>query len=150
MIGSILVEGVLNLVRTAEPDVVADFGDNIHPTTAVPPGHKLPALLFYMATPSQYDGALSVNADDITAESLTFHIVGMCEGTSHAPIRAGVRAQLRALSGLEVDEVDDEGRNYHITFTARGEVPLGSIVTAPSQFYRRLGTVYDVDITRED
>ena len=150
MIGSVLIEGIIDRVLTAEPDVVATFGESIHGLSAVPPGDKLPALLYYMPTPSTYDGALSVNADDINAETLTFHVVAMCEGTSHAPIRDAVRAQLRLLAGLEVDEVDDEGRNYHITFTARGETPIGSIVTAPSQFYRRLGTVYDVEVTRED
>ena len=151
MIGSVIVDAVLERVLTGDADVAAAFGDSVHGAEAVPGGKPTPALLYYMAATSQYDGPAGLSADDVAAESLTYHVVALVAGTSYGRILPGVRAQMRALSGqVFAGETDDEGRRYTVVFTARGETPLRYRQPDPGTVYRALGTVYDVDITRED
>jgi len=152
MIGSVIVDAVLARVLGSDPDVTDAVGDQLYGTDAVPPFGTLPALLFYMPTPSQYDGAMSSIGDyDVYAETLTYNVVAYCDGTSYGPILPAMRAQMRALSGQTFEgETDDEGRRYTVTFTLRGETPMRTRTPNPGQFYRALGAVYDVEVTRED
>src|SRR5690606_26348022 len=118
-------ERVIYRELSAHPDVSADVGERIYGLNVVPPGASTPAVLFYMPSSSTYDGFTELlGADDINGESLQFDVVCVCDGTSHAPIRRAFRGQLAALSGREFDEVDEDGRHYQVTFTARGETPL--------------------------
>jgi len=150
MIGSLIVEEIINRELKASEDVVADVGDSIHAAHVVPPGEPLPAVLFYMAATSQYDGATELaGPDDINAETLQFDVVSMCKGRSHTPIRRAFRGQLAALSGREFYEVDEDGRHYQVTFTARGETPLTTRVTG-DEFMKALGTRYDIVVIRSE
>jgi hypothetical protein len=146
VIGSLIVERVLARELKGSAEIAADVGTSIHATPAVPPGQPTPALMFYMASTSSYDGPGFLEADDIAIETLVFHVVAVCRGTSHAPIRGAVQAQRSILAG-HAFTIEDEGHTYTVTFNARGETPLQTRIEGDT-FYRALGTVYEVEVTR--
>ena len=148
MIGSILVEEIIARELEANEGVVADVGEEIHASSVLPPYGRMPAVLYYMPSSTSYDGPMELaGPDDIASESLSFDVLAICEGGSHAPIRRAIRGQMEALSGREFDVTDEDGRTWRATFTARGEPPLPTRVIG-DRLIKALGTRYDVTLER--
>lgn len=148
MFGSKIVSTIIYEHLNDITVVTAVVGDRIVGLSAVPQGTTLPALLFYPEF-SAYSGPLgnrSSGAGDIDFEQMRFVVRIICKGTSTGPIDAAADAQLDHFDGLNLD-VTVNGTNYYLTFTAQGEVPLTSLLDGGT-FYRQLGTIYGVEITR--
>lgn len=148
MFGSKIVSAIIYDHLSAIPEVTAAVGDRIIGLTIVPQGVTLPVCLSYPEF-SSYDGALGNRqggAGEINFEQMRFVIRLICKGMDTTPIDAAADAQLDHFDGLSVD-VNVNGTMYYVTFTAQGEIPLTSLLDGGT-FYRQLGTVYGVEITR--
>jgi len=148
MFGSKIVSTIIYEHLSAVSAVTAAVGDRIIGLNIVPQGATLPALLYYPEF-SAYSGPLGNRqggAGEINVEQMRFVIRMICKGMDTTPIDVPADAQLDHFDGLNVD-VNVNGTNYYVTFTAQGEVPLTSLLDGGT-FYRQLGTVYGVEITR--
>lgn len=146
MFGSIVAEEVIYQRLSSDPTITGTVGESVWALMSVPQGEPIPALLFYR-TNSSYGGyASAVESDDINYEEMLYEVHVVCEGTSTVPIEDAAERQMDLLSGFEA-QVQYRGRNYQLLFTAEGETMLGSVQEGP-QFYRDLGTVYRVEISR--
>jgi len=148
MFGSKIVSTILYEHLSAITAVTDAMGDRIIGLNAVPQGTTLPAVIFYPEF-SAYSGPMGNRvggAGDINFEQMRFVIRLICKGMDTTPIDAAADAQLDHFDGLNVD-VNVNGIMYYVTFTAQGEIPLTSLLDGGT-FYRQLGTVYGVEITR--
>lgn len=148
MWGSILVEEAIYNTLSVDTNIVACIGNSLWNLTAVPVEGTLPTLLYHRED-STYEGYLTrVAADDINGEELRYAVRLICEGASTVPIEEAAWAMLSGLSGLEIHATYRQ-RNYMLQFTAVGETLLGMYQEGPT-FYRELGVVFDVSVTRGD
>lgn len=147
MFGTELVSTIL--VRVLQPLAVAN-GNLAGPVAAplLSQGYQLPAVLMYPEF-SSYDGPMMSRqiGGSISSEQLRMVVKAVCKGESTTPILDFCEAQIAFLDGFIVDAEAYRGSTYQVTFTANGEIPITTQIDG-GEFYRQLGTVYDVHITR--
>lgn len=129
----------LNVVIAAE-----SFSGKAYGLPILPQAVPLPAIAFYPEY-SVYNAAMG-SGSDISYEGLRFVVKTMIPGTSTATIRSMALAQIAHFDG-RTESYTYDGVTYQISFTANGEL-LPTTVVDGATFYRQLGTIYKVDVTR--
>lgn len=146
-IGSEIASEVTNTVLLGLPEVVATIDDRLTDSPFIPSDMEFPALYFYPVDAS-YDGPMGKRPRGrISFETVAMSISIVCEGETIGPIREAHLAQLVAFDGQGFDYTDDAGAHYRVVFTAQGEM-LPTRLMEAKRAYRRLGTLYSVEITR--
>lgn len=108
----------------------------------VPEGVATPAVLHH-PTGSTYEGPISGPA---AMERVLYAVRLVCEGISTDPIWAAAERQMAILDGNQFAVVVNE-EQYTVGFTATGET-IPTTVYEDGNYYRLLGTNYDVDVTK--
>ncbi|MGB3330694.1 MAG: hypothetical protein WBA46_17160 [Thermomicrobiales bacterium] len=146
-IGSEIASEVMNTQLQGIPALVSVVGDRLTNSPFIPNDMPFPACYFYPVDAS-YAGPMGKRPrGQIAFELVAMSFSLVCEGESTEPIRAAHLAQLLALDGKGFDYTDDAGAHYRVVFTAEGEV-LPTRLMEAKQPFRRLGTLYSVEITR--
>ena len=144
MIGSEIVSQVISDQLPLIPEVVTTVHTRIRNGMRLPQQMALPACLFYPEFshyPQEAIGSVS-----ITGEEMRYVIAFICKGASTNSIVAATKAQLDHFKDLTVD-VEIDGIWGQVSFRANGEV-LPVDISDGATDYRRLGTVYLVDINK--
>lgn len=138
-----VVDRELYTALSATTALTAVVGSRIHRGNRMPGGVTLPACLFYMES-SVYDTRMdNVPAEHITSGSYRFVVEVHDQRESDSRIAPAAEGQFSKLAGTEINT----GDGYQITLTAMGEVPLTSSWDGETM-YQRLGTIYQVHVTK--
>lgn len=108
-----------------------------------PPYASLPGIAFYPEV-VPYSGVIGARADTATPR---FVIKAMCEGTSTDPIRAVAKAIQDRFENTPLNDYTYQGGTYSLTFDLNSEA-LPTTVVEGAQFYRQLGSVFNIFITQ--